>query len=446
MTSAASWSGWLRWRAESGPDGSWKADAACGARCSSQGGPAMLISGFTRATREALRIAVALAVAAGAALPGTSVADERVPFTESELTIILSHGPWPAPVPRDPSNRVSGNAEAIVLGTDLFFDPRLSGSGKKACASCHVPERNWTDNLRRGVGVVEVDRNTPTLMNLRGQRWYGWDGAADSLWSQSLRPIVDPRELAATPHHAAQLVRSDEQLACRYRRAFGRPPSPTDDEAVFVDVGKALAAFQETLISGRTPFDQFRDALARGESPSPFVYSETAQRGLKLFIGKAGCTACHSGPNFTSGEFFATGLSRFAPLGQPDPGRPEGIRQLRESRFNLLGAYSDDSTGASAQRTRQVSPESVNAGEFKVPSLRNLILTAPYGRDGGVETIAEVVRHYAGLDPVRLHAKDGRPARPLNLSPVEQTELVVFLESLSTFANPWRPDDPGPCQ
>jgi cytochrome c peroxidase len=80
-----------------------------------------------------------------------------------------------------------------------------------------------------------------------------------------------------------------------------------------------------------------------------------------------------------------------------------------------------------------------------VPSLRNLILTAPYGRDGRVDTLAEVVRHYADLDPVRLHAKDGRPAKPLNLTPREQTDLVVFLESLSTFSNPWRPEDGERC-
>jgi cytochrome c peroxidase len=85
------------------------------------------------------------------------------------------------------------------------------------------------------------------------------------------------------------------------------------------------------------------------------------------------------------------------------------------------------------------------AGEFKVPSLRNLILTAPYGRDGSVETLREVVQHYAGVDPVRMHAKDGRPGRPLNLTPREQNDLVVFLESLSTFANPWRPDEGGHC-
>ena len=212
-----------------------------------------------------------------------------------------------------------------------------------------------------------------------------------------------------------------------------------------MDVGKALAAFQETLVSGPTPFDQFRDALARGERPSSFSYSEPAQRGLKIFIGKGGCTSCHSGPNFTNGEFFNTGLSRFAPLGKPDPGRHAGIQQVLESRFNLLGPYNDDPTGASAARTRQVSLQNDDFGEFKVPSLRNLLLTAPYGRDGNVDTIAQVVQHYAGLDPARIHAKDGRPARPLNLTPREQTDLVVFLESLSTFSNPWRPDDGGPC-
>src|SRR6266853_6082869 len=219
--------------------------------------------------RIAIQVARAAVGAACALLAGTSPAqqdlDAKPFFTDSEIRIILSHGPWPAPAQADPTNRVSGQADAIEFGTRLFFDQRLSAKGTVACASCHVPERNWTDNLTRGVGMSEVDRNTPTLMNLVASRWYGWSGASDSLWSQSLRPILDERELAATPHHVAQLVRDDEQLSCRYRKAFGAPPSPSDDEAVFVDVGKALAAFQETLVSGRTPFDQFRDALARAD-------------------------------------------------------------------------------------------------------------------------------------------------------------------------------------
>ena len=404
-------------------------------------------SGKVHVMSPSKRLACAAATALIALLPLPIQADEpKVTFSESEISKILSHGPWPAPAAHDPTNRASGNLEAIELGTRLFFDQRLSSSGQLACASCHVPERNWTDNLTRGVGRVEVDRNTPTLMNLRVQRWFGWDGGADSLWSQSLRPILDMKELAATPHHVAQLVRSDAQLSCRYRKVYGTPP-PADDEAVLVGVGKVLASFQETLVSGRTPFDRFRDAIAKGEPPSNWNYSEPALRGLKIFIGKGACTECHSGPNFTGGEFFSTGLSKFAPQGKADPGRLEGVRQLKESRFNLLGEYNDDKSGASAVRTGQIRLEQDSFGEFKVPSLRNLVLTAPYGRDGRAETLAEVIRHYAALDPARLRekggAKDGKPATPLNLTPREQTDLVVFLETLSTFTNPWRQDDPN---
>jgi cytochrome c peroxidase len=398
-------------------------------------------------TRAASRLALAAVGAVCTVLSCVGLADEGKPvFTESEIRTILSFGPWGSFAPPDPTNRVSGKEDAIEFGTRLFFDRRLSGTGEVACSSCHVPERNWTDNRRRGVGMTEVDRNTPPVINLHAQRWFGWGGAADSLWSQSLRPMVDQRELAGTPRHVAQLVRSDEQMACRYQKAFGAPPSPTDDEAVFVNVGKALAAFQETLVSGMTPFDWFRISLAKGQQPSSMIYSDAAQRGLKLFIGKGGCASCHSGPNFTNGEFFNTGLSKFAPLGKADPGRHAGAQQLLDSRFNLLGRYNDDKTGASAARTRQVSLEKAGVGEFKVPTLRNLILTSPYGRDGQIDTLAEVVRHYSGIDPASVLAKDGRPGKPLNLTQQEQTELVVFLESLSTFSNPWRPEDAGQCR
>jgi cytochrome c peroxidase len=116
-----------------------------------------------------------------------------------------------------------------------------------------------------------------------------------------------------------------------------------------------------------------------------------------------------------------------------------------KSRFNLLGPYNDDRTGASAAHTRKASFEKVSSGEYKVPSLRNLMLTSPYGRDGRVDTLAQVVRHYSDHDPIRMHAKDGRSGTPLNLTAREQSDLVVFLESLSTFSNPWRPEDTEQC-
>ena len=110
-----------------------------------------------------------------------------------------------------------------------------------------------------------------------------------------------------------------------------------------------------------------------------------------------------------------------------------------------MGPYSDDATRASAVYMRQLVVDRRSTGEFKVPSLRNLVLTMPYGRDGSVDSLADVVRHYSEIDPVRLHAKDGKPGTPLKLTAAEERDLVVFLESLSTFQNGWRPEDGGRC-
>ncbi len=329
--------------------------------------------------------------------PGAAMAE--VGLTDAETKAILAHGPWPAPIRTDPTNGVSGRREAIELGERLFFDERLSPAGKFSCGTCHVPERNWTDNRTRGAAIAEVDRNTPTLMNLRLAPRFGWDGAADTLWRQSLRPILDARELGATPRHVAELLRRDEQLACRYRKAFGALPSATDDQAVLTDVAKALAALVETFETPPTPFDRFRNALAGGERITPWIYSEPALRGAKIFVGKGNCSTCHSGPNFSSGELRDNGFSRLAAAGRTDPG---------------------------------------NGGAFKVPTLRHLLLTAPYGHHGEVTTIAEAVRHYSVTGAPEIG--------PLKLTAAEQSDLVVFLESLSTFNNPWRPEDLGRCR
>jgi cytochrome c peroxidase len=332
-----------------------------------------------------------------ALLSGTAAADDGR-LTEAETRALLAHGPWPTPIRPDPSNGVSGSREAIELGERLFFDQRLSPSGKFSCGSCHVPERNWTDNRTRGSAIAEVERNTPTLMNLRLARQFGWDGATDALWKQSLRPMLDTRELGASARHIADLVRSDEQLSCRYRKTFGTAPSPKDDQAVMSDVARALAALVETFETPPTPFDRFRDALARGEAITPWVYSEAAQRGAKIFVGKGNCSSCHSGPNFSNGELRDNGFSNLAASGLPDRGRN---------------------------------------GAFKVPTLRHLLLTAPYGHHGELVTLADVVRHYSETA--------GGELKPLKLTATEQTDLVVFLESISTFNNPWRPEDHGRC-
>ncbi|MGH7390010.1 MAG: cytochrome-c peroxidase [Candidatus Rokuibacteriota bacterium] len=371
-------------------------------------------------------------VLAAALLWTATGAAELLPFEAGEVRRILQHGPWPPAPPRDASNRVSGRPGAIVLGERLFFEPRLSATGATSCASCHRPDRGWTDGLRRAAGVVPLDRNTPGLWNVGHQRWFGWDGAGDSLWAQSIRPILDAREMGASARHVATLIRTDPSLACHYERAFGvSAAAARGDEALLVDAAKALAAFQETLASGRTAFDDFRDALARGDRASAARYPAAAQRGAKIFVGRGNCSVCHFGPAFTNGEFSDVGVPFLVAPGRVDPGRHGGIKLLRASRFNLLGPYSDDASGGAAVRTRHVDLQHRNWGEFKVPSLRNAALTAPYMHDGRYGTLGEVVRHYSELNEERLHADGERILRPLGLGPDEADDLVAFLGTLT---------------
>ncbi|MGH7331590.1 MAG: cytochrome-c peroxidase [Candidatus Rokuibacteriota bacterium] len=385
--------------------------------------------------RAASRLGVLILVAGWPlAVGATDLRATPASFTETEVRRILQHGPWPPPSSRDPSNRVSGMAAGIELGERLFFDTRLSAAGAVACATCHVPQRSWTDGQSRGVGLGTGDRNTLGLANVRRQRWFGWDGAGDSLWAQSIRPILDPTEMSGTAGQVAALVRSDRALACQYQKAFGGPP-PMDDDAVLVDVAKALAAFQETLSSGRTAFDEFRDALARADAAAAARYPLAAQRGLKIFVGKGACGVCHVGPNFTNGEFDDIGIPYFVGPGRVDPGRYEGIKRVKASRLNLLGRYNDDPTRSTATGTRHVSLEHRQWGAFKVPSLRNVALTAPYMHSGALPTLRAVVQHYSELDEERLHADGVRVLQPLRLTPAEVDDLVAFLDTLS---------DPGP--
>jgi cytochrome c peroxidase len=366
-------------------------------------------------------------------------------FTEPETRAILRHGPWPAPWLPDPSNRVSGKSEAIELGERLFFDPRLSPSGKVLCATCHAPFRYWQDGRERAFGLTDADRNTQGLLDVRYQRWFGWDGAGDSLWAQSVRPVLEPREMGGSVAHMVALVRGDTELSCRFEKVFGAPVAAAD-EAVLAGIGKALAAFQETLLSGRSPFDEFRDALARGDRAAAARYPVVAQRGLRIFVGRGNCGACHVGPTFTNGEFHDTGVPFFV-AGGVDPGRHGGIRKLQANPLNLLSSHNDDRSGASAVKTRQVAEEHRNFGEFKVPSLRNVARTAPYMHNGSLATLADVVRHYSEINPDRLHSDGEALLKPLRLSPGEAADLVAFLESLTESASALEPRRPvGPCR
>lgn len=343
-------------------------------------------------------------------------ADTAVIFSDAERSRIVALGPWPPAITRDPSNRVSGNPRAIDLGRRLFFDPRMSPVGYVAGVSCHAPDRAFADLKPRAHGLADLERNTIALANLRLQRWYGWGGSSDSLWMASLRPILDPREFDGSAGSVARLFRRDEMLARCYRSVFGVPPTG-DDERTLVNVGKALAAFLETLQTGRTPFDDFRDALARGHV-SPVEYPASAQRGLKLFVGRAGCIDCHNGPNFSDHDFHATGAPPPIAPAPPDRGRVEGARLLIASRYNLSGPYSD-----APRRHATLADLDDRASEagFRTPSLRNVAVTAPYMHNGRVESLA---------DAIRQHAVGHTPGAPAP-SDADVADLVAFLQTLT---------------
>ncbi len=357
-----------------------------------------------------------------------TLASAHIEFSASEKEAIARHGPWPPALAKDSSNHQSGEPAAIAFGRALFFDPRLSVDQNLTCASCHLPGRAWADGQARSFGRAMLDRNAPTLADTRFARWFGRDGGADSLWAHAIRPLTDPLEMGMSSALLAQRVRENRDLAACYRRTFGQA---LDDDAVMVNVSKALAAFQETIVSGRTPFDAFRDALLRADARGMARYPAAAQRGLKIFVGRGNCAVCHFGPAFSNGEFADIGVPFFAAPGRVDSGRHAGIGLVRESPFNLLGRYNDDKTRANAVATQHLSLEHRHWGEFKVPGLRNVARTAPYMHAGSHATLADVIRHYSELNEERLHADGERILKPLRLSAQESADLLAFLESLS---------------
>jgi cytochrome c peroxidase len=316
------------------------------------------------------------------------------------------------------------------FGRLLFGDPRLSADGRLACASCHQPTQAFQDGRATAIGRHAGIRNTPGLLDVAQQRWLGWGGTHDSLWSASLAPILDPREMGHDLHSLAAAARAVPAWREAHRAAFGGP-MPADDERLAVHLAKALAAYQATRVSPRTAFDDFRDALARGDMAAAAAYPLAAQRGLRLFIGEARCAVCHAGPRFSNGEFADIGMRFFVP-GGVDGGRHTGLTALRASRLNRLGPHNDAGPAdPAAVATRHVVQAHRHFGEFKVPGLRQAVHTAPYMHNGSLATLADVVRHYDQLDEERLHADGERILRPLRLDPGQREDLLAFLRSLS---------------
>ncbi len=392
---------------------------------------------FTAARIRVLALCAALpALAATAATGAPAVLD----FTADEKARILAHGPWPPALSHDRSNRAERRPAAVAWGRELFFDVRVSADGRSSCASCHQPALAFQDARSspplpaaapaEATALRAGHRNTPSLLGTAHQRWWGWDGAHDSLWAASLAPLLASSEMGHSLGSLAARVRGTADLAAGYRRAHNQPP-PRDDEQLAVGVAKALAAWQATLRLPRTPFDDFRDALARHDLRAAARYPAAAQRGLRIFVGEGRCFFCHTGPGFSNGEFADIGVPFFVP-GGVDSGRHQGLLQLQASPYTRLGRHNDaGAADARAVATRHVVLEPRHFGEFKVPGLRQVSRSAPYMHDGSLARLQDVVRHYSELNEERLHADGERILRPLNLDAGQRADLEAFLRSLS---------------
>ena len=349
-------------------------------------------------------------------------------LTEAEIAAALRHGPWPVEFLPDPSNQVSGNPAAIGLGEQLFSDPILSVDGAMSCATCHNPETGFSDRLPRAKGREVLDRNTLSLFNQRFNRWYGWSGDTDNLWAQSLTPIFNPPEMAHSEASLVDAIRRSGYVS-EYEALFGSIDAH-DDRLLAVNVAKTLAAFQEIWVTGQTPFDVFRDALAIKDYETAALYPKAAQRGFQIFAGKGNCVFCHSGPLFSNGEFHDAGVPYFIEFGRVDEGRHGGITALLASPFTLAGDYNDDPSKEGAWAVNGVARQHSDFGTFRVPGLRSLSRTAPYMHDGSRVTLHDVIDHYNDIDMERLHTDGEAILRPLNLSQNEIDDLVAFLRSL----------------
>ncbi len=311
--------------------------------------------------------------------------------------------PLPAVPPDNPMS-----AAKVQLGRRLFHEPRLSGTEQYACASCHRPELAFTDGRPRAVGATgeSVKHGAMSLANVAYSPALTWsDANLHSLESQMRQPLfnVHPVEMGLKiPGDAAvEVLAADGGYRDLFAAAF-----PGDTAPVSMDhIIKAIAAFERTLISGRSRFDHYvfdDDAKA---------LSDAEKRGMGLFFSaRAGCAQCHSGLNFSGPLTYA------------------GHEQAHAS-FANNGLYGADGRGSDDPGLFDHTHRASDKGKFRVPTLRNIALTAPYMHDGSLASLQQVVDHYANGGH-RNTSEDPR-VRPLFLSPAEKTDLIDFLESLT---------------
>ena len=408
----------------------------------------------------------------------TSTVDDL--FTDAERAKIAELSPLPS-VPADSSNQYADDADAATLGQKFYYakiasaikveDDASGGLGavgdkdKYSCASCH--EGDFFDDIRSKPGNVSLGidwgtRNTPTVVNSAFYEWWYWEGRADTLWGQAVGAIQNPTQQAVSRLLLAHVVYDRYQAdyealfgaldpaldsaaadAARFPASGGPKKLPADPDGdwekmdpadqkitnrVLVNFGKAIAAYERLLVSRNAPFDDF----VAGDAAA---ISESAKRGLKLFIGKAGCVECHATPLFSDNKFHNVGVAQTGDhVPATDNGRYDGIPKITGNKFNIDSDYSDDKTTGKLDGLTQSDDQK---GQFRTKHLRQIAKTGPYTHTGGYATLEAVVDLYnkGGEDSGFAGTKDTR-IKALNLDAGEVADLVAFLETLTGEAIP----------
>ena len=293
----------------------------------------------------------------------------------------------PTSIPSPIDNSVT--TSRVALGRRLFSEVRLSANDRVSCATCHDPDRAFSQPVAfgRGVSGKPLPRHTQSLWNAAWGRAFFWDGRAATLEQQARGPLEDPDEMGQNIEVSAEKLRADAGYVAAFAAAYPDTPSITPDLVV-----KALASYERSLVSPPTRFD-------RWISGNPNALSAAEIEGFRLFTGKARCASCHSGWAFTDHGFHDIGL----------PGTDRG-------RGKVLGIATLDQA-------------------FKTPSLRELTWTGPYMHDGSLATLEDVLRHYETGITERPSLSRDLP-RKLELTRAERDDLLAFLNSLSSDGIP----------
>jgi cytochrome c peroxidase len=376
---------------------------------------------MTMARRKAFGAATALALALAVARATPVRADD---FDADALVRLAAPPRGLPPVSLPPDNPAT--AAKISLGRKLFHDRRLSRHRTMSCAMCHVPEQAFTNNeLATPIGTEgrSLRRNAPTLINVAYQRTIFHDGRETMLETQVISPLVAQDEMA-NPSIGYVLARIGalEDYDGLFERAFGG--GPTIDR-----VGQAIASWERTLLAADSAFDRWR------YGGDPAALDDQAALGFRLFVGKAGCAACHEVGEthalFTDHAFHDTGLGYYHDVVASGDAEPVTV-QIAPGVFTEIGRAAVDSVGERRrddQGRYEVTLRPEDRWLFKTPSLRNVAVTGPYMHNGVMTTLREVVEFYRGggylhpgLDPL---------IQPLDLTDGEVDALVAFMRSLT---------------